>query len=495
MPFTNKWELNDFFRLLILIGLGMIASNFLIFRSMWLDEVSLATNILDRSFTELLLPLKANQVAPIGFLMVEKLAVNITGGAIWSLRIAPMIATIASAYFLSRVCLQLSKDVTFSLFATVLFLYNPMIQYYSVEIKQYAFDVLVALIMLWATLRLNKTPSFKSFVTISILGVCSIFFSNVAVISLSSCGLWLIYSKWKQRRLLWALILAMLPWLIAFVVYYVLFIHDHPSRGYMMRYWSQKGAFFDLGSIEAATTSTILKLESLANLFVYSRSDVFPLSISVLGLVVGVVAAFRSNRTVLYVVSAPIILHLVLSVLHLYPFATRLILYTLPLLVILCSFGWYSTMEYLSSRYHSKMKWVLLLTFIFMCYPVARYIPFERQEMEKALAWLDSHIEPTENIYIYYQARSAFQFYREFYPEVNSISNISIGQNNRNNLQGYVQEISALDSVTWVLFSNVMKTADKKDEREEIMNEIGSQGYMILEEYNVPGVWIYKVKE
>src|SRR5881392_4485369 len=60
---------------LIALGIVLRLARYLANRSLWLDEVLLARNILDRSFTGLLAPLDLNQAAPIGFLMLQKLAV------------------------------------------------------------------------------------------------------------------------------------------------------------------------------------------------------------------------------------------------------------------------------------------------------------------------------------------------------------------------------------------------------------------------------------
>ena len=49
------------------------------------DEAFIALNIRGRSFVELLAPLDLNQVAPLGFLLLEKLAVRLLGGSLVAL--------------------------------------------------------------------------------------------------------------------------------------------------------------------------------------------------------------------------------------------------------------------------------------------------------------------------------------------------------------------------------------------------------------------------
>jgi hypothetical protein len=67
-------------------------------RSLWLDESSLALNILHRSYSGLLEPLDYHQGAPVGFLMLEKLAVRSLGAGEYALRLAPLVAGLVSLF-------------------------------------------------------------------------------------------------------------------------------------------------------------------------------------------------------------------------------------------------------------------------------------------------------------------------------------------------------------------------------------------------------------
>jgi len=64
-----KWIVLGF----IMIGIGLSIINVLHLRSLWLDEAMLALNIINKPVVELLKPLNFNQVAPIGFLKIEKI--------------------------------------------------------------------------------------------------------------------------------------------------------------------------------------------------------------------------------------------------------------------------------------------------------------------------------------------------------------------------------------------------------------------------------------
>ena len=82
----------------IIIGFGILIRliQYLYNRSLWADEAVLALNIVNRSYLELLQPLDYDQAAPIGFLLVEKLAVQLFGNNEYALRLFPLFSGIIS---------------------------------------------------------------------------------------------------------------------------------------------------------------------------------------------------------------------------------------------------------------------------------------------------------------------------------------------------------------------------------------------------------------
>ena len=82
--------------LVAVIGVGLRVRALFANRSLWLDEAMLALNICGRSFAGLLAPLDYDQGAPIGFLMLERLAVVVFGPTELALRLVPFFASIAA---------------------------------------------------------------------------------------------------------------------------------------------------------------------------------------------------------------------------------------------------------------------------------------------------------------------------------------------------------------------------------------------------------------
>ena len=73
-----------------LIGAIVRLTQYFANRSLWLDEAMLANNIVPRSFSDLARALDHGQVAPIGFLWIEKALVSILGNNEFALRLFPL---------------------------------------------------------------------------------------------------------------------------------------------------------------------------------------------------------------------------------------------------------------------------------------------------------------------------------------------------------------------------------------------------------------------
>src|SRR5262245_35146626 len=64
--------------------------------SLYVDEAALALNFMNRSFAGLFAPLDSNQGAPVGFLILERLAYLVVGDSEYALRLVPLLFSIAS---------------------------------------------------------------------------------------------------------------------------------------------------------------------------------------------------------------------------------------------------------------------------------------------------------------------------------------------------------------------------------------------------------------
>ena len=82
----------------LILGLGVIArvAQYLANRHYWLDEGSLQVNIVTKTLREMFGPLANSQLAPPGFLAVERGAYHLLGNHALALRLFPLVGGVAS---------------------------------------------------------------------------------------------------------------------------------------------------------------------------------------------------------------------------------------------------------------------------------------------------------------------------------------------------------------------------------------------------------------
>jgi len=131
--------------MIICFGIVLRLRQYLFNRSLWLDEALLTLNIISRSFLELLQPLDYRQGAPIGFLFLEKLAVQLFGNSEYVLRLFPFLCGIISLFLFYKVATHYI-NIKAVLIALGLFAISGWLVYYSSEVKQYSSDVAIVLL-------------------------------------------------------------------------------------------------------------------------------------------------------------------------------------------------------------------------------------------------------------------------------------------------------------------------------------------------------------
>src|SRR4051794_3787891 len=162
---------------LVLVGVWLRSLQYFERSSLWLDEAALARNVVDGSFATLIGPLAYAQVAPVGFLWIERAAVLTFGANELALRLFPFVcgggALILFGVAVRRLLLPSGAALAVWLFATAV----PMI-YFSAEVKPYSVDLLAAITIAFVTWeRTARIIDPRSAVTLGALGLFA-WFSN-----------------------------------------------------------------------------------------------------------------------------------------------------------------------------------------------------------------------------------------------------------------------------------------------------------------------------
>jgi len=374
-----------------------------------------------------------------------------------------------------------------SLISTSIFSITLSLLYYSSAVKQYSTDVLITIIILYSsfTLSFNKK---RSLIIYAIIGGAAIWFSNVSIITLFVTGIYFLYFE-GYRNKNYKILFPFLFWAISFFIYYYFFFHNHPAKEEMQNFWEK--SFLPLNPFSSDFYRFLFKAtkDIYGSLLGFHHFWAIPLIISLSG--IRFMLKYR-NYTLLYFCLAPIVLHLFISGLKLYPFSGRQILYIVPLVILLYSIGLNYLFEVASKKIPRLPNFLLILPVLIMVYPICSKFPIKIEEIKYSLNYIEKNIKKDEAIYVYYKANRALSFYKE--TGVFDINNtIIVGTSHRNKNHEYDNELLNLKEKVWLLFSHVYEKNKKGDEEEYIVNFLLSRGSELLDVKIYKGSSVYYI--
>jgi hypothetical protein len=448
-----------------IIASGIFFALYQVFnRSLWNDESALALNIINKGFIELLKPLEHGQVAPIGFLFIEKLSTLALGRNDVALRVPPVVCFLASIPLYYGCVNRLSQNKQLALFGAGLFSISNFLLRYSSEVKQYSADLLCALMLMYFCLPLQKN---KNLFLCAFAGSMAVWFSNISVVLLCTLGMYLLYAEVYIHKNVKSLFV-FVSWAVSFSMYYIYFIYDHPLREYMQTYWQE--AFLPLSPLSLDFYIFLIKAgREVLDLLGFGPFWFFPCLIVCFA--IGGLIQDRKYR-LLYLCLFPIFLHLLLSGLRLYPFASRFLLYATPLVIFLFSFGIYELLVLTQKRAPFLPQVVLLIPALAMFYPVYLDYPRKIEEIKNSLIYMETNLSQGDLIYVYEGAITSFEYYQETEFADQFVGHTII----MGTAAKLPQEILDLQGKVWLIFSHV-KDPDLEN---SVLNRLSANGAVLL---------------
>ncbi|MEO0095705.1 MAG: glycosyltransferase family 39 protein, partial [candidate division WOR-3 bacterium] len=225
----------------ILITIGSIfrLAQYIFNRSLTEGEAPLAMNIIERSYQTLIKPLDYVQAAPIGFLYIEKLCVNIFGNNEYALRIFPLIAGILALFLFYKI-LKIIGDYKITLFGLAFFVLNDYLIYFSSEVKPYSSDVFFSLLLIFLVLIIIRDNlNISMLIIYGIVGAITIWLSFPAVFVFSGTGIVLlihIIQNKKDKALLIIIIVGILAFL-SLTSNYFLCLRHYTVHKALLNFW------------------------------------------------------------------------------------------------------------------------------------------------------------------------------------------------------------------------------------------------------------------
>ena len=194
----QKLSVQKLLGLFVFLGLLTRTIRYYLCFPLWDDESFLCVNFIDRSYEELLRPLDYHQVAPVLFLWIEHVAVQLLGYSEYSLRLFAFVCSLASMFLFRRVAERLLSGPAL-VFAIAIFAVSyPGIRY-SAEAKPYGSDMFFSLVMLSLTVDWLQQRDARWLWWLTLLMPLAVGVSYPAVFAGGGLSLLVGWTLWRNR--------------------------------------------------------------------------------------------------------------------------------------------------------------------------------------------------------------------------------------------------------------------------------------------------------
>jgi hypothetical protein len=474
---------------ILAFGALLRLTQYLANRSLWLDEAMLALNIVNRSFRELLKPLDYAQGAPVGFLMLERAAVQALGPGEYALRLFPFVCGMASLFLFYRLAKQVisanAVPVALGLFASS----APLI-YYASEAKQYSSDAAIAMLLSSTAVSYASAKStLGRSAAFGLLGGAAVWFSHPSVFVLAGIGMSLALccpaeERWSRIR---NLVIPCTMWAVSLGTCYLLFLRHLSNNRFLLRYWT-----FGFPPPHLLSVATV---EWFASTFfeVFKNPGGLELAgVAAFAFLVGCAAMFSSRRQTLFILIAPLFVTLLAAMLHQYPFNGRLLLFGVPALLLLVAEG----VEQIRSRTWREapviaaclMGVLFFNPLLFASYHLVK--PSLREEIKPALHHVEANSREGDVLYVQNGAVPAFRYYK---PRLH-MGNVAVTEGSyvEDHWEKYERDMDQFRGHrrVWLLFSQgssetgveqqkmFLYFADKRGTRLDYFQSVGAAAYL-----------------
>jgi hypothetical protein len=478
--------------IILAVGILIHIIQYIANRSLWLDEAMLSSNIVNRTLFGMLQHLDYAQGAPVGFLILEKLAVLSFGSNEYSLRLFPLLSGVISLFIFYKVSSIYIRNKAVP-FAVLLFSISYPLIRYSSEVKQYSTDVLIALILyLTAAPFFSEEKSNRIFFIFGIVGALSIWLSFPSVFVLAGLGtvifaMHLHSGEWKEVK---KLLVIYLFWSINFSIFYYFFLHDLSSHKYLLKAWEKSFAPFPLTSIPQF--KWYLNYFYFGNFKYLFGSHIY--LIAAFLFLIGFSNIFIEKNIKLIAIFSPIVFLLIASALRKYPGGDRLALFLISPIILITSEGAID----LISKYSGNIAVLVIAIFLtFFLYPFHDALktikePIKHEEIKPSMKYLSENLKKDDTVYIYYGAVQAFKFYlKEF--NIDKKKCISGSISARKDWEILLEEIEKLRGKkrVWFLFSHVYNKRGV-NEKQFVLFHLNRTGKSIeSQQYKGASVYLY----
>jgi len=510
--FDNNEKLIRIQFIIIVSGISLRLFHYIYNRSLWLDECYLTSGLLHMNYMDLATKvLDYQQKAPIGFLWLVKLSMNLFGNQEMVLRMIPLIAGIISLFLYSRICSYFLKPWA-HIIALSIFSFAPALIYHSVEIKQYSMECLATVAALYLFIAFKDQPEWKAKIYWGIFGGLLIWFSYSVIFVLAGIagGMSIHYLLKKNWKTFSTNLLPFLMWLASFLINFLLFTHKHADTDWVVYFFKTYDNFmpFPPHSLHELTwfprnfmsmldypLGLRWDLKELTSNFMASI-----LAVPILPIILfftGIYTLFIHHRRNFYILILPVLLMLVASGLNLYPLVERFWVFIAPIFILFIAMGFEHYQYKLKS---DKILWAIFSLLIagpiiqsvnFLIYP-EKFYKHKKSFERESLLYINNNFQPGDAVYNYWNNSPGYQVYKNLQNfkyhaiEGRDFRKESVSLNDYNqHLEKDFKHFSNHKRV-WLVFNNLYLTdiGDKADDPQWYYKNQLSPNNNLLKEMN-----------
>jgi len=386
-------------RLLILaVVVGVICRlrQYLANPSFWSDEAFIVMNLLELSYRGLLNQLHHGQAAPPLFLWIERAAMQVGGLNEYSLRALPLVCgTAALVFYAIAVRRILPPPMAFVAMATLALTERLIV--YSAEVKQYIGDVMISTLLLMLATMPRQSP-LRRLVQVTLAASILVWMSHPTVCVFGGVSAVLCLEIWRngrnRERIIAFACNALMLASFATLYFFSIRIENSP---WMHAAWHDD--FPDYAHPASIPRWVIRQgYEFLASPY----RMVGPLIVIAFFLGIGYLS-WKRRFAVLGLLGGPILLSILAAFAQKYPFnSSRLTLYLLPQVFILCAFGFELLREVLPGKI-AIAWWALAAPILAVAIGqgALHFVhPQYRSHIRPIVAYVRAHRAPGEGIYL-----------------------------------------------------------------------------------------------
>jgi hypothetical protein len=374
---------------------------------LWGDEASLVENIVLRDFFGLFAPLDYVTVAPLGLMWTVFPVISVFGPSEWALRLVPFIAGVLSMFLFwrlaSKVLERTAAFVSIAIFAAA---YYPL--RHGVEIKPYATDLLVALVLACLAWEVSQRPQsarwWAGLIAASVLGV---WFSFPSIFVAGGVALFLAYHFFRSPSAgFFGFLTAYgVLLLVSFAAMVVFFAGPHSEVNAALAKIEPWINAFPPTHEPARLPMWLLRTHT-GNMLAYPVGGKNGGStLTLLLVVIGSVSMWRHRKDLLILLLGPLPLVLIAAALHRYPYgdSARVSIFMAPAFCLLAGLGLASALKAVLPD-----RWVPagvlaagLVMVIIAVGGIVRdigkpYKTFSDQENRRVIRWLRDQTSPND---------------------------------------------------------------------------------------------------